>query len=91
MTLATRINPHGLAKGLRLARRAQDYPALFADVWSQRLPECLLTVITSEPWPLSEAGPPAGAGARTLSITTCHWQTVYADAAQSPLPREDSF
>lgn len=91
MTLATHINPSGLAKGLCLVRRAQDYLALFADVWSHRLSECLLTVITSMLWPLSEAGPPAGAGAHTLSITTCHWQRVCADAAQSCPPGEDSF
>lgn len=91
MTLATHINPSGLAKGLCLVRRARDHLALFADVWSHWLLECLLTVITSMLGPLSEAGPPAGAGARTLSITTCHWQRVCADAAQLWLPREDSF
>ena len=91
MTPATHRNPSGLAKGLYLVRRAQDYLALFADVWSHRLSECLRMVITSMLGPLSEAGPPAGAGARTLSITTCHWQRVCADAAQSRLPREDSF
>lgn len=91
MTPATHRNPSGLAKGLCLVRRAQDYLALFADVWSHRLSECLRMVITSMLGPLSEAGPPAGAGARTLSITTCHWQRVCADAAQSRLPREDSF
>lgn len=91
MTPATHRNPSGLAKGLCLVRRAQDYLALFADVWSHRLSECLRMVITSILGPLSEAGPPAGAGARTLSITTCHWQGVCADAAQSRLPREDSF
>lgn len=91
MTPATHRNPSGLAKGLCLVRRAQDYLALFADVWSHRLSECLRMVITLMLGPLSEAGPPAGAGARTLSITTCHWQRVCADAAQSRLPREDSF
>lgn len=91
MTPATHRNPSGLAKGLCLVRRTQDYLALFADVWSHRLSECLRMVITSMLGPLSEAGPPAGAGARTLSITTCHWQRVCADAAQSRLPREDSF
>lgn len=91
MTLATHINPGGLAKGLCLARRARDYLALFADVWSRWLSECLLTVITSALRPLSEAGPPAGAGPRTLSITTCHWPGVCADAAQPRPPKGDSF
>lgn len=83
MTLATHVNPSRLAQGLCLA--------LSADAWSPWLAGCLLTVITSMLWPLSEAGPPARAGARTLSITTCHWQGVCADAAQPWLPREDSF
>lgn len=83
MTLATHINRSRLAKGLCLARRVQDYLVLFADIWSHRLSECLRTVITSMLWPLSEAGPPAEAGARTLSITTCHWQGVCADTVQS--------
>lgn len=83
MTLATHRNPSGLPKGLCLVGRAQDYLSLFADVWSHRLSECLRMVITSMLWPLSEAVPPAGAGARTLSITTCHWQRVCADATQS--------
>ena len=91
MTPATHRNPSGLAKGLCLVRRAQDYLALFADVWSHPLLECLRMVITSMLGLLSDAGPPAGAGARTLSITTCHWQRVCADAAQSRLPRDDSF
>ncbi|KAL1778706.1 breast carcinoma-amplified sequence 3-like isoform X1 [Sigmodon hispidus] len=62
--------------GIYLTLRVQDYQAHFADVWRHRLSECLLTVITSMLERLSQAGPPAGAWARTLSITTCQWPRV---------------